>query len=147
CGDTEGEVRGETKAAGDHRNGSEASKELSDVVVKPHVQAEAIDATKARVAWGSVTRNGVEASRYRVVCQTEDPHKESVKVASTKQTVLEIGTLEPRLRYTCSVYAIWDDLVPEIEVVSPHPGISNVFTMPGGVSAQFSWILAYLSTI
>ncbi|KAM7534576.1 hypothetical protein Aperf_G00000113179 [Anoplocephala perfoliata] len=42
----------------------------------------------------------------------------------------EIDIFEPSLKYTCSVCAIWDELVPGLEVVTSSPGVSDVITMP-----------------
>lgn len=105
---------------------------VPEVTAAPQVHAEATSGQIARVMWKSVEENGVNASRYRVICQTEDPLQKPVKIASTKQTEVEVGTFEPGLEYSCSVYAIWDNMVPGVEVVSMSPGVSNAFKMPNG---------------
>ncbi|VDM33062.1 unnamed protein product [Hydatigera taeniaeformis] len=103
---------------------------IPEVNAAPHVRAESTGGQIARVMWNPVEANGTNASRYRIICQTEDPLQQPIKVASTKQTVVEVGAFEPGLEYSCSVYAIWDDLVPGVEVMSIAPGISNAFKIP-----------------
>ena len=91
---------------------------LPEVTAAPKVQAEALSEHSARISWEPVEEQGVPASRYRVICDSED-HR--------NKTPITIETLEPQLNYTCSVYGVWDDLVPGVEVISAKPGISNHF--------------------
>ncbi|VDK34550.1 unnamed protein product [Taenia asiatica] len=105
---------------------------MPEVTAVPQVHAEATNGQIARVVWKPVEENGVNASRYRIICQTEDPLQQPVKIASTKQTEVEMGIFEPGLEYSCSVYAIWDNAVPGVEVMSASPGVSNAFRMPNG---------------
>ncbi|EUB57928.1 hypothetical protein EGR_07198 [Echinococcus granulosus] len=120
---------------------------IPEVAVTPQVQAEATSGGVARVRWEPVGENGVNASRYRVICQTEDLLQQPIKIASTKQTVVEVGTFEPGLEYTCSVYAIWDNLASGAEVVSIAPGISNAFRMPNRAEHRFVRIFTLLYPI
>ncbi|CDI96939.1 Fibronectin type III [Echinococcus multilocularis] len=120
---------------------------IPEVAATPQVQAEATSGGLARVRWEPVGKNGVNASRYRVICQTEDLLHQPIKIASTKQTVVEVGTFEPGLEYTCSVYAIWDNLASGAEVVSIAPGISNAFRMPNRAERRFVRIFTLLYPI
>ncbi|KAL5960735.1 hypothetical protein TSMEX_011541 [Taenia solium] len=106
--------------------------QMPEVTAVPQVHVEATNGQIARVVWKPVEENGVNASRYRIICQTEDPLQQPVKIASTKQTEVEMGTFEPGLEYSCSVHAIWDNVVTGVEVVSASPGVSNAFRMPNG---------------
>lgn len=103
---------------------------IPEVTISPDVHVETISSKNAKVEWSAVKSKDVPASRYRLICETNDTSRGTIQIASTPRTSVEIDTFEPSLRYTCSVYAIWDELVPGVEVVSLSPGVSNVFTMP-----------------
>ena len=108
----------------------EAHGGIPKVSVAPEVYAEAKSDSVVKVTWVPVEEKGVAASRYRVICHSMDPRREPIKIASTTRTEVEIETFEAGYEYTCSVFGIWDDLVPGIEVISTSPGISNPFRVP-----------------
>lgn len=103
---------------------------IPQVTAAPSVHVEAIDAVSAKVKWTAVEDNSLPASRYRVVCNTSDSSRATIQIASTIENSVVIDTFEPAVEYTCSVYAIWDNLVPGVEVVSLAPGVSGVFQIP-----------------
>lgn len=109
---------------------AESGEAIVKVMAIPKVNAEAKSDGIVKVTWTSVEENGVAASRYRVICYSTRPYKKPIKVASVRQTEVDIEAFEAGLEYTCSVYGIWDDLVPGIEVLSMNPGVSNSFTIP-----------------
>lgn len=105
-----------------------------DVLEKFSVRGRSLSATKARLMWESVEYGGVPASRYRVACHSalDNEIKPSVILASTQTTNVEIDAFTPGMKYTCSVYATWDEVISDVNVVSIEPGISNEFTMLNG---------------
>ncbi|KAL5105343.1 hypothetical protein TcWFU_000827 [Taenia crassiceps] len=140
-GNNESEIQTTGKESSESKNITEGSGNLTttmldgqvpEVTAAPKVHAEATSGQIARVMWEPVEENGLIASRYRVICQTEDPLQQPVKIASTKQTEVEMSSFEPGLEYICSVYAIWDNMAPGVEVVSISPGVSSAFKMPKG---------------
>ncbi|KAM7542623.1 hypothetical protein Aperf_G00000002806 [Anoplocephala perfoliata] len=123
---------------------SRPEESIPEVNVSPDVHVETISSKNARVEWSAVKEKDIFASRYRVICKTNDTTRGPIQIASTPRTSVEIDTFEPSLKYTCSVYAIWDELVPGLEVVSLSPGVSDVFTMPNRAARLLIWTMSIM---
>nr|CDS30311.2 Fibronectin type III [Hymenolepis microstoma] len=120
---------------------------IPEVAVAPSVHADVIDALSARVEWTAVEDHNIPASRYRVVCNTSDSSRKTIQIASTVESSVVIDTFEPAVEYTCSVYAIWDNLVPGVEVVSLAPGISDPFQMPSRAGRLLTWTTSFVTIL
>ncbi|VDO07767.1 unnamed protein product [Rodentolepis nana] len=121
--------------------------DIPQVTAAPSVHAEVIDALSAKLEWTAVEDNNIPASRYRVICNTNDSSRKTIQIASTEENSVVLDTFEPSVEYTCSVYAIWDNLVPGVEVVSLAPGVSVPFQMPNRAGRLLIWTTSFVTIL